>query len=65
MERLSPGWFRSSGLNAPAILARLEAEGRLHPAKNPGYLPQRLHPVVGANPNPLSRALLEDRESDR
>src|SRR5450756_1804433 len=31
----------------PAILARLEAEGRLRPAKNPGYMPQRLHPVTG------------------
>jgi antitoxin (DNA-binding transcriptional repressor) of toxin-antitoxin stability system len=49
----------------PAILARLEAEGRLRPAKNPGYLPQRLHPVAGADPNPLSRALMEERESER
>jgi prevent-host-death family protein len=49
----------------PAILARLEAEGRLRPAKNPGYMPQRLHPVTGADPNPLSRALLEERESER
>ena len=38
---------------------RLEAEGRLRPAKNAGYLPQRLHPVAGADPNPLSRALME------
>ena len=49
----------------PAILARLEAEGRLRPAKNPGYVPQRLHPVTGTDPNPLTRALLEDRESER
>ena len=49
----------------PAILARLEAAGRLSPAKNPGYVPQRLHPVTGADPNPLTRALLEDRESER
>ena len=49
----------------PAILARLEAEGRLRPAKNPGYVPQRLHPVSDADPNPLTRALLEDRESER
>jgi antitoxin (DNA-binding transcriptional repressor) of toxin-antitoxin stability system len=49
----------------PAILARLEAEGRLRPAKNPGYLPQRLHPVAGADPNPLSQALLEERDSER
>jgi antitoxin (DNA-binding transcriptional repressor) of toxin-antitoxin stability system len=49
----------------PAILARLEAEGRLRPAKNPGYLPQRLHPVADADLNPLSRALMEERESER
>jgi prevent-host-death family protein len=49
----------------PAILARLETEGRLRPAKNPGYVPQRLHPVTGTDPNPLTRALLEDRESER
>jgi prevent-host-death family protein len=49
----------------PAILARLEAAGRLSPVKNPGYVPQRLHPVTGADPNPLTRALLEDRESER
>jgi prevent-host-death family protein len=49
----------------PAILARLEAEGRLRPAKNPGYMPQRLHPVTGADPSPLTRALLEERESER
>ena len=49
----------------PAILARLEAEGRLHRAKNPGYLPARLHPVTGQDPNPLTRALLEERESER
>jgi antitoxin (DNA-binding transcriptional repressor) of toxin-antitoxin stability system len=49
----------------PSILARLEAEGRLRPAKNPGYLPQRLHPVAGADPNPLSQALMEERESER
>jgi hypothetical protein len=48
-----------------ARLARLEAEGRLRPAKNPGYLPQRLHSVTGADPNPLTRALLEERESER
>lgn len=34
-------------------------------AKDPGYLPQRLHPVADADPNPLSRALLEERESER
>ncbi len=49
----------------PAILARLEAEGRLRPAKNPGYIPPRLHPVTGTDPNPLTRALLEERESER
>jgi prevent-host-death family protein len=49
----------------PAILARLEAEGRLRPAKNPGYMPQRLHPVTGADQNPLTRALLEEREGER
>jgi prevent-host-death family protein len=49
----------------PAVLARLAAEGRLRPAKNPGYVPQRLHPVSGADPSPLTRALLEDRESER
>jgi antitoxin (DNA-binding transcriptional repressor) of toxin-antitoxin stability system len=49
----------------PAVLARLEAAGRLHPAKNPGYVPQRLHPVTGADPNPLTGTLLEDRESER
>ena len=49
----------------PTILARLEAAGRLSPAKNPGYVPQRLHPVTGTDPNPLTRALLEDRESER
>jgi prevent-host-death family protein len=48
----------------PAILARLEAEGRLRPAKNPGYVPQRLRPVTGTDPNPLARALLEDRENE-
>jgi antitoxin (DNA-binding transcriptional repressor) of toxin-antitoxin stability system len=31
----------------PAILTRLEAEGRLRPAKNPGYLPQRLLKRLG------------------
>src|ERR1700735_5706479 len=49
----------------PAILARLEAEGRLRPAKNPGYLPQRLHPVAGTDPTPLTQALLEERDSER
>ena len=49
----------------PAVLARLEAEGRLRLAKNPGYVPQRLHPVTGTDPSPLTRALLEDRESER
>jgi prevent-host-death family protein len=49
----------------PGILARLEAEGRLRPAKKPGYVPQRLHPVTGTDPSPLTRALLEDRESER
>jgi prevent-host-death family protein len=49
----------------PGILARLEAEGRLRRAKNPGYVPQRLRPVTGTDPNPLTRALLEDRESER
>ena len=43
----------------------LEAEGRLRPAKNPGYLPQRLHPVAGTDPNPLTQALLEERDSER
>jgi prevent-host-death family protein len=46
------------------ILARLEAEGRLRPARNAGYVPQRLHPVTGAEPNPLTTALLEERESE-
>src|ERR1700722_5461163 len=49
----------------PAILAHLEAEGRLHRAKNPGYLPTRLHPVTGREPSPLTRALLEERELER
>jgi prevent-host-death family protein len=49
----------------PAILARLEAEGRLRRAKNPGYLPERLHPVSGEEPNPLTRALLDERENER
>ena len=49
----------------PAILARLEAEGRLRRAKSPGYLPARLHPVTGQDPSPLTRALLEERESER
>ena len=49
----------------PAILARLEAEGRLRPAKNPGYVTARLHPVTGTGPNPLIRALLEDRQGER
>ncbi|MGH3262994.1 MAG: type II toxin-antitoxin system Phd/YefM family antitoxin [Trebonia sp.] len=49
----------------PTILARLEAEGRLRPAKNPGYVPQRLHQVSGADPNPLTSALLEDRNDGR
>jgi hypothetical protein len=35
----------------PAILARLEAEGRLRPAENPGYLPQWLHPVADPDPS--------------
>lgn len=48
-----------------AILARLEAEGRLRRAKNPGYLPERLHPVTGDEPNPLTRALLDERETER
>jgi len=30
-----------------------------------GYMPQRLHPVTGADPSPLTRALLEERESER
>jgi prevent-host-death family protein len=49
----------------PAVLARLEAEGRLRLAKNPGYVPHRLHPVTGTDPNPLTSALLEDRQSER
>jgi prevent-host-death family protein len=49
----------------PGILARLEAEGRLRPARNPGCLPQRLHPVTGADPGPLTGALLEERDSGR
>lgn len=49
----------------PAVLARLEAEGRLRLAKSPGYVPQRLHPVTGTDPNPLTSALLEDRGSER
>jgi prevent-host-death family protein len=49
----------------PAILARLEAEGRLRRAKNPGYTPERLHPVTGEEPNPLTSALLAERESGR
>lgn len=49
----------------PAILARLEAEGRLRLAKNPGYLPLRLHPVTSAEASPLAKALLEERESER
>jgi prevent-host-death family protein len=49
----------------PAILARLEAEGRLRRAKNPGYTPEHLHPVVGEEPSPLTSALLAERESER
>ena len=49
----------------PAILARLEAEGRLRRAKNPGYLPERLHPFGGEEPSPLTRALLDERENER
>ena len=49
----------------PAVLARLEAQGRLRPAKNPGYVPQRLHPVTDSDPSPLTSALLEDRQSER
>lgn len=49
----------------PAILARLEAEGRLRRAKNPGYLPERLHPVTSEEPSPLTRALLDERENER
>lgn len=49
----------------PAILARLEAEGRLRRAKNPGYLPERLHPVTGREPSPLTRALLDERDNER
>jgi prevent-host-death family protein len=49
----------------PAILARLETEGRLRRARNPGYLPARLHPVTSQDPSPLTRALLEERESER
>lgn len=49
----------------PAILARLEAEGRLRRAKSPGYLPEHLHPVTGQDPSPLTRALLEERDSER
>lgn len=49
----------------PTILARLEAEGRLRRAKNPGYVPERLHPVSGEEPSPLTSALLDERESER
>ena len=49
----------------PAVLARLQAAGRLRPARSPGYVPQRLHPVTGPDPSPLTRALLEERESER
>lgn len=49
----------------PAILARLEAEGRLRRAKNPGYLPEHLHPVTGQESSPLTRALLEERDNER
>ena len=49
----------------PPILARLEAEGRLRPAKNPGYVPEQLRQVAGADPDPLTSALLEDREDGR
>jgi antitoxin (DNA-binding transcriptional repressor) of toxin-antitoxin stability system len=49
----------------PAILAWLEAGGRLRPANNPGYVPARLRPVTGTGPNPLIRALLEDRQGER
>jgi prevent-host-death family protein len=48
-----------------AILGRLETEGRLRRAKNPGYVPEHLHPVTGADPSPLTRALLDERESER
>lgn len=49
----------------PAILARLEAEGRLRRAMNPGYVPERLHPVSRDDPSPLTNALLDERESER
>lgn len=49
----------------PAILARLEADGRLRSAKNPGYVPERLHPVTGADLSPLTSALLAERDSER
>lgn len=49
----------------PAILARLDAEGCLRPAKNAGYVPERLHPVTGEDPSPLTGALLAERESER
>lgn len=49
----------------PAILARLEAEGRLRRAKNPGYVPARPLPVTGEDPSPLTRALLDEREDER
>ncbi|MTD55514.1 type II toxin-antitoxin system Phd/YefM family antitoxin [Amycolatopsis pithecellobii] len=49
----------------PAILARLDAEGRLRAAKNAGYVPDRLHPVAGGDPSPLTGALLAERESER
>lgn len=48
----------------PAILARLAAQGRLTHAKNPGYVPARLHPVDGQDPSPLTRALLEERADE-
>ena len=51
--------------NAPRSLPGWRLQGDLHPAKNPGYLPQRLHPVNGADPSPLTRALLEERDSVR
>ena len=48
----------------PAILARL-SPGAPASGQDPGYLPQRLHPVAGTDPNPLTQALLEERDSER
>jgi len=49
----------------PAVLTRLEAEGRLRRAERPRFVPERLRPVDGDDPSPLTNALLHERENER